>query len=1741
MISAEELLDRIGAGMVAAGRRAGLATDPIESWLDRNRPILVGVIGDALQDRQKRGLPPPSIVEAPPDEWTAGRRTFANLSAMRTLAELQASGARQASPEAQRALSGYSGWGGLSIDKAASSFPPGIPHPNKAGLIHEYYTPSIVAQAVASMVLGKLDTLPTTHSGQVLALEPSAGIGRFLRYLVGEKRLVWTAVELSELSSLLAMYLYPTVELHRGSFESWAAAHAASMAGRVGLVVANPPYGNRGAERVEDPNRAYSVYRKSIYHYFMARVSDLCARGALMVWLVPAGFMTGHGPAGDLRKAMLLRHHVAGAFRLPSSLFPGAELVTDLVVMRARGGQLPAILPADVYVAEGRYFEAHPGHVLGEVVGSDDGEGKPSRFRRMLVKGTFSALPAWEERPLDDRTALEPLQVEAPGKRAKRGGIAQAAIDESNESDKVKAAIALARRIDAYLAIVASGSTQRAIDLHQELLDAMRAWSAEHGAPVDDMEIRKAEKRYNVLSRLVGAFRTDGQPVDAIAKVPEREALRWAGAPGDVVGQADAWWRDRRSMHLADFAAWHRGLGGGHSVDRLRAILVDAGWSVPFGLKPSEWPNRLEPADVYEYGSLWPKVRAAQAVDDKAWVDRAAEQSSRLMALISPVEFPDIADLDPRMEWVPLELVSQWIGTNRHSGELRQRIRLIRKEGLIQVDGIRYSDLSVSDSGKGYGRSSPTEASELDRFVVEAVGWLNHDYGLWKPRKQKEEKIEVKREEWQREALQSFAAWAGATQERQDAITASYNQANRGFRERPSDPTPFPLARWSFGPRTTPHPWQWAGARRVIRNRGGLVAFDVGVGKTLTGLLVLAAARQEGWSRRPILLVPRSLVWKWAKDVASALPDYRVVVIGSSVYTARGGAARTRTDDVDVMASKWLAYQAGQYDVAVVSYQAFQRIQVRAPALRSYVEQTTAIQREVSLAQERIRATQTGRRPKELTEREKAVLEQGTAGWLAEKLEPPSRQAWVPGVAFEDLGIDLLIVDELQNFKNLYMPSPRGSAGVPKFMGSGGEGSDMAWGLDFRAHLVRQRTGGAGVVGLSATPAKNSPLEFYSVLQYVDANAWSRIGIPDPDTFTDRFVDIQLQYVIQPAGDVEQKPAAVAFKNLDEIRAVLDRYADFQTAESVSARYPERALKLPEPVSNPVTVEMGERQADRYEELRREAARIRDEMRSSGGAPGSGNALAGQLLGVMARMSQCSLHPALADGGWTWKNADGLDPKLQDSAKLQAICERIKRNTACGHIIFCEATAVHRWLQNVIERRGILPAGRIAVLNAEAVPDAGRRVEIAEAFNGSEYEAPKYDVVIANSVAYEGIDLQRRTCAIYHADLPWEPATIQQRNGRGVRQGNTSEVISIDYILSRGSFDAVRFQMIGKKRSWLTTLVESQDRVTNNPGAQQEMSGSEIAAMLASDPAQARKLLDEARQQIDVDRRRNIRLAMEDGLRSASARFRKAEATATSDLERKRLRAEGEATLSKIQAADPEIWPWGYLAELTRETTPFVVRGKPAFPPPPLTEGMRLRVQTARGDVFLEVGPVNGGMSTVLRRAGTMSTETVTLDGVPNLWPPAVQLLRSDVNPASYPAADLEATVKAARSLYDATYPADPGDLAGLATATGDAVWAAVGAAWWARATTNKWTRIGGRYEVAVPFDANQQVDLVAPGGNRFRGQAPMAPTRTGWNRFVVLAKAALTNKRLTYTQLAEAGNAWWGRRLPTGLAGSTE
>jgi hypothetical protein len=414
------------------------------------------------------------------------------------------------------------------------------------------------------------------------------------------------------------------------------------------------------------------------------------------------------------------------------------------------------------------------------------------------------------------------------------------------------------------------------------------------------------------------------------------------------------------------------------------------------------------------------------------------------------------------------------------------------------------------------------------------------------------------------------------------------------------------------------HPHQVAGARRVLANRGGLLAFDVGVGKTYTGIAVLAQARQDGWCRRPVLLVPNSIVWKWEADIRRvSCPTtgsrHRLEEEGRRPRRAQGlvtsdtDTPAERADEVDALPGRRVRRRPAHLHGALPH--AHER--GRDPHLR---RRHRGHPREVRLRQRNAAET------KKLTERQAAILKEGVAAWIAEQMELPEGWEYDPGVAWDDIGVDLLIVDEAQNFKNLYLPEPR-EGGVPRFMGNAGEGSKRAWQLDFRCAAVRVGPAGRASCCCRRRPrrtARSSSTTSSSTSTTTPGRAWASATPSSSSTAT---CASSSRRSSTPRWRSSSAQAVVGFQNLHELREVIFRYGEFKTAEDVG-------LKLPEPKVNVVEVDMTRARtpSTTCTSPRSRRARV-DRMADKA-----------KILGLLARMALVAIHPDL-DEGYDWKTA----------------------------------------------------------------------------------------------------------------------------------------------------------------------------------------------------------------------------------------------------------------------------------------------------------------------------------------------------------------------------------------------------------------------------------------------------------------------------------------------------------------------
>ena len=162
-----------------------------------------------------------------------------------------------------------------------------------------------------------------------------------------------------------------------------------------------------------------------------------------------------------------------------------------------------------------------------------------------------------------------------------------------------------------------------------------------------------------------------------------------------------------------------------------------------------------------------------------------------------------------------------------------------------------------------------------------------------------------------------------------------------------------------------------------------------------------------------------------------------------------------------------------------------------------------------------------------------------------------------------------------------------------------------------------------------------------------------------------------------------------------------------------------------------------------------------------------------------------------------------------EAPKVEKVADIIGAKPKFGFVVFCDYKDTHSAVKRALIRRGMAKE-RVMIMAG----DPPTRQIIAEAFNRGEY-----DVIIGTTkIMGEGVNLQTRTEGIVHMDFPWEPASMRQREGRAVRQGNTVGHVKVIRLVTPGSADLLRLNAIAGKKGW-------QDRFRNTEVAAVDMDG----------------------------------------------------------------------------------------------------------------------------------------------------------------------------------------------------------------------------------------------------------------------------------------------------------------------------
>lgn len=414
-----------------------------------------------------------------------------------------------------------------------------------------------------------------------------------------------------------------------------------------------------------------------------------------------------------------------------------------------------------------------------------------------------------------------------------------------------------------------------------------------------------------------------------------------------------------------------------------------------------------------------------------------------------------------------------------------------------------------------------------------------------------------------------------------------------------------------------------------------------------------------------------------------------------------------------------------------------------------------------------------------------------------------------------------------------------------------------------------------------------------------DPDEFSSYGFASPDDFIRQFADIKITDCLKAAGDIDKTQALMGFRNMNILSSLWKKWVNIKSIKDVSTevhvpdgvdensevemddsqkyayeqlRYDAMSLvggkEVTDEFGAPMNILQVVRKMDRastdidlanksctyvFRESEREwVTALADKLRptcveTKKWEDKDGN----EFSGTVKR--PCNVSPTEADGTFTfeiWEDPDkikAVETEIRKrklvppvvshliAPKYAKLIENVKYHLAnpvdgySKQLIFTEEKSQHMKIKRILMGALGLDENRIAIINADDAK-GDKLDKISAAFNSG-----KVDIVIANKRAEVGVNLQKGCVAIHHLTFPWTPASIAQRNGRGVRQGNPIGQVKIYFYCSKGSFDENRVDILQHKEHWIEEAMNSGSNYVSNGDA---LSDSEISGLIAAGDAE---------------------------------------------------------------------------------------------------------------------------------------------------------------------------------------------------------------------------------------------------------------------------------------------------------------
>lgn len=627
-----------------------------------------------------------------------------------------------------------------------------------------------------------------------------------------------------------------------------------------------------------------------------------------------------------------------------------------------------------------------------------------------------------------------------------------------------------------------------------------------------------------------------------------------------------------------------------------------------------------------------------------------------------------------------------------------------------------------------------------------------------------------------------------------------------------------------FSDTFTLYPHQKDAIMAGIQTRSLLLDHQVGAGKTLSTICTLMEQKRMGLINKPLVIVPNHILEQWNRDFHNAYPNANVLVADKDSFDKNGREA---------FFSK---IASNDWDCVIMTHSQVQNIPLPMQYFEKYIyEQKQELERILN------DVDKDGGTKRQQKAARKRITDQIAS---LDKDLNKQRESQTDSIDFSELGIDSVVVDESQEFKNLSVKTK-----MQNVLGLGtAEPSMKAQKLLSITSYLHDND--KRVMFLTGTPISNSLTEIYTLQRYLQPELLKEKGINTFDKWASVFGN--------PTNDFELDSSGVNYK-------MVTRFSELQNMPELSTMYKSNAhiitnediLKVfPEFVPQIRQKSNGERTPEIVTTPRSDDVSFYMGMQDDNGKYNEGsiiwrmdnfkeNPRRNNMLAVTTDARKAGLDYRLIN-----PNAEVDDEHSKSSDMVKNIINeyRLWDKDKGTQLVFCNLSTPTCKSQSVDVNSDIQikDESLSAIMNADSDEAAKSKQLSQDELIAQEQKFDVYSDVLKKlvkagipqkEIAFihdattdiqkrdlfdkvnrgdirvligstfkmgAGTNVQERIVALHSLDCPWRPSDLAQGDGRAIRQGNALHkkyghddfAISIYRYATEQTYDARMWQSI---------------------------------------------------------------------------------------------------------------------------------------------------------------------------------------------------------------------------------------------------------------------------------------------------------------------------------------------------------